>query len=122
APDRVVPDQGGDVQGDAEFLEFLEKGGDIRLRCAAVAGDDGGDPHAQEVFRHGQFGKILGMRMHVDEAGGDHLPGGVGDRPTRTDILVDGGEAAILVGDLRGTGGTAGSIDKTTVDDDHSPV
>ena len=78
-PHRVVADERREVDGGATGADLRERRADVHRRAAAVAGDDGRDPHADEVCGRGVFRQLVGMSVHVDEPGRHDVAGGVDD-------------------------------------------
>jgi len=71
----AVADQAGVVGADAAALEPGEVGAQVLDRAAAVAGDERGDAHAQEVLGAGLPDEVgVDVGVHVDEARGHRQP------------------------------------------------
>ena len=115
--DRVVADEGGDIEADPGLGDAAEKVCDVELRTAAVAGDDGRHAHAQEVFTGRQRGDILRVGVHIDEAGCDHLAAGVDLGPAASRDPADRGDPAVPNRDVGVDRSGTGAIDHAAAAD-----
>ena len=112
------------VDAEAEFVEFLEPGGEVQLRTAAVARDDRGDAIEQEVIGarialHVAFHVSVG----VDEARRQYALAGVDDaRGGGLFQAAYGGDASILHRDIGAEPGVAAAIDHARVADQNVVV
>ena len=74
---------------------------DVERGAAAVAGDDRGDAHADEVRGRGTIDEVVGVRVDVDESGRHDQPGRVDDlRGLRPREAADRRDPAVLDRDV----------------------
>ena len=115
----VVTHERGNVEPEAELGDLVEPGGEIQFGAAAVSGDDGGDAIEQEIiaariFLHAAFD----VSVNIDEARGDDALAGVdGAGGGGAGEMSDGGDAAVLDGDVGALPGIATAIDDAGVAD-----
>jgi len=67
----VVADERADVGGDVRGFELLEILTKVQPRAAAVAEHEGRDAHAEKILGPGLVFDALGVRVGIDESGGD---------------------------------------------------
>ncbi len=74
-----MTDERREVHRRPSLLDRRQRLADVKRRRTAVARDDGRDSHADEVVGARLLDEVVGVRMHVDEAGCDDETGGVDD-------------------------------------------
>ena len=122
APHGAVAHEGGHVHAHAALGHGGERVGQVQVAAAAVARDDARHAHAHEVLGLGALLEVaLAVGVHVDEARGHIAPGGVelalggGGGVQR----ADGGDAAVLHGQVAAVPRVARAVDDAAVADDH---
>ena len=119
-----MADERSDIEPEAELAEFLEPCREIQFGTAAVTGDHGCDAIEQEIIAaRVPFHAAFDVGVNVDEAGGESALAGVDDacRGGRGKA-ADGGDAAILDGEVGALPGIAAAIHDTGVADEHVVV
>ena len=113
-----MADERREIDGDPGLTDRRQRFADIERRTAAVAGDDGRDAHAHEVFRARRAGDAVGVGVDVDEPGRhdeargvDRLRGAV----ARQD--PDGRDSAVLDRDIGAPRRCSRSIDQRAAGD-----
>jgi hypothetical protein len=66
-----VAEKSGIVHGYGGFLDRRQRGRDVLRGTTAVAGDDRGDAHPNEVLGQGMVGNLVRVRVHVDKTRSD---------------------------------------------------
>ncbi len=99
-PHRTVADQGRHVHRDIGRLQSLKKLPHLQHRRPAVAQDERGDPHADEVFRKRQLVDFLGVRMHVNKPRRHDQSSHIDLLLCLSDHFADGRDSPIFEGDV----------------------
>ena len=108
----VVADERREIYRHAGALDSCQRLPDIECGRTAVARDDGRDAHAYEVLCARFISEIVGVGVHIDEAGRHDQTGRVDDvAGFASRDRADGGDPAVLDRHVRAPGGRAGAID-----------
>ena len=101
------------------MTDLVERLADVHRRAAAVAGDDRGHSHAQEILRPRLLRQIVRMGVDVDEPRRHDQAGGV-DGPLRCGFLeiADPRDAAVPDRHVGVKGPRAGAVDHGAVADE----
>jgi hypothetical protein len=118
----TLPDERGDVEGDAGATHLVEILGNIDAREAAVARDDRRHAHPNVVLRDRQILQFLRVGVDVDKPGCDDLARGVDLAACRADHCTDGDDPSVTNRDVAGPRRGARAVDDPAVADDEVVV
>jgi hypothetical protein len=90
----------------------------FELRVSAIADDDGGHAHAQEVLGLGRVGGLVGVRVDINESWRDDHPCSVNLHLRPCIELADGGNVAIFHRHVGEESGIASAVHHATVPND----
>jgi hypothetical protein len=113
-----VADERGNVGRNLFAFDVGEEFADVKFGAAAVANDERGDAHAEEVFGLGLLDDFVGVRVDVNEARRDDQSGGINFLLGLAGHATDGDDAALLDADVGEVRGVACAVHDASVADD----